>query len=108
MKLVILESPYAGDIARNIEYARRCMRDCIDRGEAPIASHLLYTQQGILDDKVETERILGIHMGLLWAQKADYAIFYTDLGMSTGMKQAVERYDQTGLLYEFRRIGGAS
>lgn len=44
MRLVILESPYAGNIEKNVAYARACVRDSLSRGEAPIASHLLYTQ----------------------------------------------------------------
>lgn len=27
--LVLLESPYAGDIEANLTYARACMRDCL-------------------------------------------------------------------------------
>ena len=50
MKLVILESPFAGDVKRNTAYARAALRDSLLRGEAPIASHLLYTQDGVLDD----------------------------------------------------------
>ena len=50
MRLVIFESPYAGDVEANTEYARRCVRDSLMRGEAPIASHLLYTQPGILHE----------------------------------------------------------
>lgn len=49
-RLVILETPFAGDIKKNIEYARACMKDCFKRGEFPFASHLLYTQEGILDE----------------------------------------------------------
>ena len=40
-RLVILESPYSGDVEANLEYARSCLHDCLERGEAPIASHLL-------------------------------------------------------------------
>jgi hypothetical protein len=40
MRRVILESPFAGDIEAYVAYARRCLRDCLARGEAPIASHL--------------------------------------------------------------------
>lgn len=50
MILVIIESPYAGDVDRNLEYLRAAMRDCLKRGEAPFASHALYTQPGVLDD----------------------------------------------------------
>jgi hypothetical protein len=56
MRLVVLESPYAGDVDANVEYARACVRDALQRGDAPIASHLLYTQPGILRDEVPAER----------------------------------------------------
>src|SRR5690606_21487830 len=38
---VIVESPYAGDVETHVAYARAALRDCLSRGEAPIASHLL-------------------------------------------------------------------
>ncbi len=50
MEAVILESPYGGtpeEVERNVKYARACLRDCLLRGEAPFASHLLYTQPGV-------------------------------------------------------------
>ena len=53
-KLVILESPYAGEVEKNLDYARKCMKDCFLRGEYPFASHLLYTQNSILDDAIKT------------------------------------------------------
>ena len=40
MKLVVVESPYAGDVETNVRYARAAIRDCLMRGEAPFASHL--------------------------------------------------------------------
>lgn len=98
MKLVILESPYAGHgesdgevrarIRSNVEYARRCIRDCLLKGESPIASHLLYTQEGILRDEIQEERALGIAAGLEWRRVADYSVFYTDKGWSHGMLRA--------------------
>jgi hypothetical protein len=39
-----------GDLRRNIRYAQLCVLDCLQRGEAPFASHLLYTQ--VLDDGI--------------------------------------------------------
>ena len=39
-KLVYLESPYAGDVEKNIKYAILCMKDSLDRGEYPFASHM--------------------------------------------------------------------
>ena len=40
---VIIESPYFGDVEKNLEYARRCLSDSLGREEAAFASHLLYT-----------------------------------------------------------------
>lgn len=85
MKLVILESPYAGDIDANVAYARRCVRHSLSLGEAPIASHLLYTQPGILDDSIEIERNWGIEAGLAWKKVAEQSVLYLDRGLSRGM-----------------------
>ncbi len=104
MKLVILESPYAGDVQANIEYARRCVRDSISRGEAPIASHLLYTQPGILDDSDHAERELGIAAGLAWGRVADATVVYTDRGISNGMRAGIASAHDEGRPVYFRRI----
>jgi hypothetical protein len=89
MRLVILESPFAGDEQANIDYARLCVRDSLMRGEAPIASHLLYTQPTILDDSVPEERKNGIAAGLAWGKVADATVVYTDRGISRGMKYGI-------------------
>ena len=104
MKRVILESPYAGDIDLNIEYARKCVRDSLSRGEAPIASHLLYTQPGILRDEVAEERQWGIDAGLTWRSVADATVVYTDRGISRGMEYGIAAARRSGLPVEFRSI----
>lgn len=88
--LVIIESPFAGDVEGNILYARACMRDSLQRGEAPYASHLLYTQDGVLDDTIKEERNLGIQAGFAWREMATATVVYVDLGISEGMKQGIE------------------
>lgn len=105
MKRVILESPFAGDIEANIAYARRAVRDSLLRGEAPIASHLLYTQPGILDDAVPAERAQGIAAGLVWGVVADATVVYLDLGMSSGMREGIRRAEAEGRPVERRFIG---
>lgn len=104
MKRVILESPYAGDISANVEYARACVRDSLSRGEAPIASHLLYTQPGVLRDEVAEERQWGIDAGLAWGSQAEATVVYTDRGMSRGMKYGIENAQKAGRPVEFRTI----
>ena len=106
MKRVIIESPYAGrgddggdrfnDLMDNIKYAQRCMADALSRGEAPFASHLLYTQEGILDDDIPEERALGIEAGLIWGECADQVCVYVDRGITKGMVKGVERAIERG------------
>lgn len=104
MRRVIIESPYAGDIERHLSYARRCMHDSLSRGEAPLASHLLYTQPGILRDDIKTERDWGIAAGLVWADIADATIVYMDLGISRGMKLGIDNAQRSGRQIEYRKI----
>lgn len=106
MRLVIVESPFAGDIPRNLRYARAALRDCLTRGEAPFASHLLYTQEGILDDGEPRERLLGIRAGLLWGLQAQATVVYTDLGTSRGMEMGLEAAREAGRPVEYRALGG--
>lgn len=63
---------------------RRAVRDSLARGEAPIASHLLYTQPGILCDEDPSERAWGISAGLAWGKVADATVLYADLGIVKG------------------------
>lgn len=99
MKLVVIESPYAGDVFNNLIYARSAMRDSLSRGEAPFASHLLYPQ--LLNDTIKEERALGISAGLAWARKAGLSAFYTDFGWSPGMLAALHDFNLK-LNYPFR------
>ena len=102
MEIVILESPYAGDVERNVEYAKECMKHSLLRGEAPMVSHLLYTQ--VLDDTIEQERELGIAAGLAWRHCADKSVVYIDQGISQGMKHGINAAKAAGIPVEYRKI----
>lgn len=102
--LVLMESPFSGDMARNIKYARACLNDCLKRGESPFASHLLYTQTGILRDDVPGERELGIKTGLAWGAKADKTVLYVDLGISDGMIMGIKAAEAAGRPIERRNL----
>ena len=52
--IVYICSPYAGDIAGNVDAARRYSRFAVDKGYIPIAPHLLFPQ--FLDDADPDER----------------------------------------------------
>ncbi|HET9893146.1 MAG TPA: hypothetical protein VFQ42_21900 [Mycobacterium sp.] len=110
MRRVIIESPYAGNVELNMRYLRACMADCLRRGEAPFASHALYTQPGVLDDSDPEQRKLGMQAGFAWRSLADATVIYTDLGMSRGViaglkhAQAIAASDDHAI--EFRELGG--
>jgi len=107
-KLVVVESPYKAntkeELERNVEYARKCMEDCFNRGEYPFASHLIYTQEGITDDNISEERTLGINAGLACGQFAEKTVVYLDLGFTEGMKQGIERAKKENRPFEYRRL----
>lgn len=98
MKLVVLESPYAGkgtteeemdaDALRKFRYLQACLYDCYLRGESPYASHII--GPFALDDDDPVERELGIKAGFPWRRAAHASVFYVDLGESTGMKYGRE------------------
>ena len=106
MKLVMIETPLMARGERtmemNLEYARKCMKDSLSRGEAPFAMHLLYTQ--VLDDNVVEERKQGITCGLAWLLQADAVILYCDYGVSSGMKAAYKKALANNIEIELRFI----
>ena len=99
---VIIESPFAGDIDRNIHYARQCMYDCFKRGEFPFASHLLYTQ--VLNDLDVEQRKLGINAGLDWGKFAEKTVVYVDFGISNGMQYGIDNAKKNNREIEYRSI----
>jgi len=107
-RLVILESPYAGPTAAaveaNLAYARRALRDSLDRGEAPIASHLLYPQ--VLEDRDPDQRARGIAAGLAWLKVAEATVVYADRGITPGMQYGINQAHAAGLPVEYRYIEG--
>lgn len=109
MKLTIIESPYAPtnghSVEENIAYVRRCMADSLARGEAPYASHALYTQPGVLDDTIPTERRLGIDAGFAWGAQADRVAVYSDYGITRGMQEGIARAKSAGQEVVHRTIG---
>lgn len=108
MKLVVVESPLAAGRGWNrqhhTKYARLCLADSLDRGEAPFASHLLYPKSagGPLSDLDEEERHRGIFAGLAWAGRADLGVFYMAMGESPGMTAARAFYRDHGIPTEDR------
>lgn len=116
-RLVIIESPFAGrgatdeertaDAAENLRYLRAAMKDSMTRGEAPFASHGLYTQPGVLDDGNPEERRKGIAAGFAWRRAAAATVVYVDRGITSGMRVGMaDAADAPGHVVELRRLPG--
>lgn len=104
MLKVVIESPYAGEIERNINYAQLCLANSLKRGEAPYLSHLLYPL--VLNDNDPKQRKLGIQAGLEWGKEADLRAVYVDYGITEGMKLGIEDAIKIRQRIEYRRILG--
>jgi len=101
--LIIIESPFAGDMETHIEYAKRCLKHSLDKGEVPFASHLIYTQ--VLDDTDPPQRKLGMEAGFEILKRSDYSVVYQDYGISGGMKAGIELAESLGHEIIYRTIG---
>jgi hypothetical protein len=117
VRRVIIESPFAGatpELAeRNQRYLRACLRDCLLRGEAPFASHGLYTQPGVLDDNDNDEREHGMAAGFAYREVTHATVVYHDLGISVGMRQGIAHANELNARQswwphqvEYRLLGG--
>lgn len=129
-RLVIVESPYAPGFPRPVwtegsgegfiefrqrmmawdneryrhrQYLRAALRHSLFIGEAPFASHAIYTQPGVLDDTNPEERRMGIEAGFAWRERADATVVYEDLGISPGMYQGIAHAVSLGPKHELER-----
>jgi hypothetical protein len=103
---VVVESPFAGGFS-NVRYGRECLRDSINRGESPFASHLLYAQKGLLNDSIPSERKKGLEAAAAWLEVADSVCVYMDLGVTSGMVLGVVRAAKLGKPIRLRWIRGS-
>ncbi len=105
MRRVIVESPFAGNALQRLRhraYARAALFDCLARGEAPFAAHLLYTQ--VLHDAVPADRRRGFVAGQAWTPAADLVAVYIDRGISRGMIDGIEAAARAAVAVEYRAL----
>jgi len=106
MRRVVIESPCSPSNGRtyeqNLHYARQCMLDSLSMGEAPWASHLLYTQ--VLNEHKEADRERGISAGLEWSSKASICAVYEDFGITDGMKRGIALAKSRSIRVEHRNL----
>lgn len=107
----VLETPYAGNVDRNEIYARHCMAVLLKKGWAPFASHLLYTQPGVLDDSNPDERKMGMEAGFAIGDALNCPAFvFTDFGVSSGMTEGINKALRRGSMVYYLSLeasGGA-
>ena len=114
MSVVMIESPYSGNIDRNIRYLALCGFDSgILHDECSYASHGLMTQHprsknlfiSDYDKKWDVfTREQAIEMSQRIRKRCDKTVFYVDLGWSSGMKAAKEYCIKNNLPYEERNL----
>ncbi len=97
--IVIIESPFRGadgDYEAAALYLDYCIRDCVIRlKETPYASHRMLP--GALGDTKPEQRALGMKAGIEMSVAlinccGAKAAFYTDIGFSEGMVDAMAHY----------------
>lgn len=78
-------------VNKNLEYARQCCHWVFEQNGVPFASHLFYTQEGMLDDTNQEERKKGIEAGFFIGVFAEKVCVFYDKGISKGMKLGVQK-----------------
>ena len=104
MRRVILESPFAGDRDLHERYLHAALADSLGRGEAPFASHAIYTLPGVLDDREPAQRALGIAAGFAWRDAAEATVVYVDLGITFGMRCGIDDATFKRQTIEYRQL----
>ena len=99
---VQIESPYESGSEGAKIYLARALRDSLNRGESPFASHGLYTLA--LDDSDPEQRELGVMAGFEYMLDADKVVVYYDRGISDGMKDGINYAIAIGKPIEFRSL----
>jgi len=92
--LVAIESPYAGNVEKNLEFARNICRYALANGKNPYAMHLFFPQ--LMSDNIPSERKLGIECGLAWTNQAQEVWFCLrpDEKISNGMQVAIDEFEK--------------
>ncbi len=98
---IVVESPYAPhpkyqdnkaesliDRSINLDFAYLAQRQVLLSGMLPSASHTEYTFEGILNDDIVHERVLGIAVGLAKTVSFDETFMFDNRGISSGMEKA--------------------
>ena len=89
-------SPYAGDIDRNTDRAKRCSRFVVDKGGIPLAPHLLFPQ--FMEE--EKERELALFMDIVLLSKCSELWVFGD-AITEGMRREIRYAQRKGKIVKF-------
>ncbi|MBX2986705.1 MAG: hypothetical protein KF802_02310 [Bdellovibrionaceae bacterium] len=105
--IVVIESPYEGKTTRetkqNVEYAQKCLADCLKRGEAPFSSSLTYKQANVLDSSPESQQLCE-NAGDQFLSVASKVVVYIDKGISPEMDKGIAKAKTAGITVELRSL----
>lgn len=93
MRVVYICSPYRGEVAKNIELAKRISRKAALEGCLVLCPHLMYPR--FLADEGE-EREIGIRSGLKLLEMAD-EVWVAEGKISSGMAGEIARAAELGI-----------
>ena len=82
MKTIAIESPYSGNIARNVRYLAWCVRYVYDCGHAASAGHGLGP---CAQSEEPLHRAHGLAADARFREICDETWYFADLGWSAGM-----------------------
>jgi len=107
MEVAYVISPYRGidgDYGKNEQYTLKAAGYLISQGFIPVVPHLYLPR--ILDDNDEKQRERALQCGLKLLEKCDFAIVFSDLGISEGMRKELEhckKLKKPFVIYKFQK-----
>lgn len=109
-KAVLLVTPFMAEdpaqAARMTRYALRATRDSMNRNEAPLPSHLFYSE--VLNVRNPIERDIGLQSQLTWIKGCDIVAVYIDFSITPAMQVVINNAIIRNKKIEYRTIGSVA
>lgn len=102
--MVYICSPFRGDSARNVEYAKSLTRAAVAAGYAPVTTHLYLTM--VLNDADPEEREAGMRAGAEILHCCRYILIGGRFGISEGMKAEIRQAKEEKKIFLFESKEG--
>lgn len=106
----LLVTPFMAEDPSNASkmnrYAVRATKDSLNKNEAPLASHLFFSE--VLNVKNPIERDIGLQSQLMWMRGAKVVVVYMDFGVTPAMQTVINAATQLSKRIEYRTIGATA